>query len=164
MLVAATVLTGCSGNDEGFVVLDDMAVSSADIADGRPIPPRHTCDGDDRPPSLTWSGTPEDTEEIVVLVTDSDADGFVHWAVAGIDPQATSLSDGVGVQGTNGFGRVGYGGPCPPDGDEPHSYVFNVYALADGTGLDEGFAGEQLPDSLGEAIGAGSITATYRRR
>lgn len=35
----------------------------------------------------------------------------------------------VSVEGRTDFGSTGYGGPCPPEGDEPHRYVFTVYAL-----------------------------------
>jgi Raf kinase inhibitor-like YbhB/YbcL family protein len=31
--------------------------------------------------------------------------------------------------GTNDFGKLGYGGPCPPRGHGPHRYYFRLYAL-----------------------------------
>jgi Raf kinase inhibitor-like YbhB/YbcL family protein len=33
----------------------------------------------------------------------------------------------AGRQGKNDFGKIGYGGPCPPSGT--HHYVFRLYAL-----------------------------------
>lgn len=35
--------------------------------------------------------------------------------------------DNGAVQGLNDFGRVGYGGPCPPD--KTHRYYYKIYAL-----------------------------------
>jgi Raf kinase inhibitor-like YbhB/YbcL family protein len=49
------------------------------------------------------------------------------------------LSEGAGSDGgklpagalqtRTDFGRAGYGGPCPPEGDHPHRYLFTVFAV-----------------------------------
>jgi Raf kinase inhibitor-like YbhB/YbcL family protein len=163
LLLAAVVLTACR-QEPVIVQLEDIQITSTAFADGEQIPREHTCDGGDTPVPLTWSGVPEGTREVAVLVSDRDApgDGFVHWAVAGIDPAATAIDDEA-VEGLNGFSNIGYGGPCPPPGDEPHSYVFNVYALERGSGLDDGFEPEALTAALQNAIGAGQIVGTYAR-
>jgi Raf kinase inhibitor-like YbhB/YbcL family protein len=112
---------------------------------GDRIPPRYTCDGEDVSPPLRWSDVPEDAQGFVLIVDDPDAPGetFVHWLLYDVPGQARALPKGVdardtvpgaGTQGMNDFGRVGYGGPCPPRG-RPHLYVFTLYALDGRLGL-----------------------------
>lgn len=36
---------------------------------------------------------------------------------------------GGALQTRTDFGRPGYGGPCPPEGDHPHRYLFTVHAV-----------------------------------
>jgi Raf kinase inhibitor-like YbhB/YbcL family protein len=33
------------------------------------------------------------------------------------------------LQTRTDFGTPGYGGPCPPEGDHPHRYLFTVFAV-----------------------------------
>jgi Raf kinase inhibitor-like YbhB/YbcL family protein len=108
-------------------------VSTA-FSDGGAIPTHFTCDGEDASPDLTWSGAPEQTQSLALIVTDPDARGFVHWlaydltgAPSGGLPAAVSSSPDAPSQGTNSFGKLGYGGPCPPSGT--HHYTFVLYAL-----------------------------------
>jgi Raf kinase inhibitor-like YbhB/YbcL family protein len=103
------------------------------------IPARYTCDGEDVSPPLRWSDVPPDTRSFALVVDDPDAPAgtFVHWLLYDVPADVRELSEGiatrdvvpgVGTQGLNDFGRVGYGGPCPPAG-RPHRYVFTLYAL-----------------------------------
>ena len=102
-------------------------------ANGGTIDPRFTCDGADLSPLMTWTAPPAGTVELALLVTDDDANGYVHWAVAGIPPTAGEKGEGAtitgAVEGVNDFGETGWGGPCPPAG-APHTYRFSSYALA----------------------------------
>jgi Raf kinase inhibitor-like YbhB/YbcL family protein len=88
---------------------------------------------------LTWGGAPEGTQSFTLIADDPDApDGtWVHWVLYDIPPTLTSLPEnvakektveGAGIQGVNSFGRIGYGGPCPPSGSL-HRYFFKLYAL-----------------------------------
>jgi Raf kinase inhibitor-like YbhB/YbcL family protein len=99
---------------------------------GAPIDTRHTCDGDDVSPAMSWTAPPDGTVELALVVVDDDADGFVHWLVTGIDPGVFSIVEGAAPNGStervNSFGDVGWGGPCPPAG-ETHSYRFALHAL-----------------------------------
>lgn len=111
-------------------------LSSAAFAEGGEIPSEHTCDGGDRPLPLSWSGAPQGTTEMALIMDDPDARGFVHWVVVGIPVDATELGDQLPTgarAGQAGFGRAGYGGPCPPSGT--HRYVFTLYALSAPIGL-----------------------------
>jgi Raf kinase inhibitor-like YbhB/YbcL family protein len=119
---------------------DVFAVTSPDFKDGGDIPTAFTCDGAGRSPKLQWSGAPEKTTAFALTVDDPDAPGgsFTHWVVYNIPGAARALDEGVKPapdlgdgtkQGVNGFGKIGYGGPCPPPGP-PHRYVFAFHALA----------------------------------
>jgi Raf kinase inhibitor-like YbhB/YbcL family protein len=90
-------------------------------------------DGEDVPPPLIWSGAPAGTKSFALIVDDPDAPGgtFCHWAIFDISPAATSVGEEmpIGVhEAVNDFGRMGYGGPCPPRG-QLHHYRFRLMAL-----------------------------------
>src|SRR5262245_31157818 len=117
-------------------------IYSPAFSDGGPIPRAHTCDAADLSPPLAWSGVPDGTQELALVVDDPDAPGktWVHWVLYGILPSVTGLSAGlprdpelktpiVARQGSNDFRRVGWGGPCPPPGPA-HRYFFTLYALS----------------------------------
>ena len=102
------------------------------------IPARFTCDGADVSPPLAWSGVPEGTRSLALVVDDPDAPSstpWVHWVVCDIPPEATELEEGASDvaiplgarEGTNGWGDHGWRGPAPPKGR--HRYVFTLYAL-----------------------------------
>lgn len=115
------------------------------------IPQAYTCDGSDRSPPLEWSGVPVSAQALVLICDDPDAPTgtWSHWVVNNLPAWATGLKEGVpatetiGVdaietagnsslktmpgQAQNDFGKIGYGGPCPPSGT--HRYVFRLYAL-----------------------------------
>ncbi|UCF81885.1 MAG: YbhB/YbcL family Raf kinase inhibitor-like protein [Acidobacteriota bacterium] len=102
------------------------------------IPSKYTCDAEDVSPPLSWENPPEGTKSFSLISDDPDAPvgTWVHWVVWGIPPDARSLPEGVipdealesgARQGKTDFGRVGYGGPCPPSGT--HRYFFKLYAL-----------------------------------
>jgi Raf kinase inhibitor-like YbhB/YbcL family protein len=113
-----------------------LKITSTAFADGKAIPPRFTCDGPNVSPPLEWSGIPAKTRALALLVDDPDAPkgDFTHWMVVNLTPDTTSLPENARAfpadarQGVNGFGKVGYGGPCPPKGKQ-HRYVFHIYAL-----------------------------------
>ncbi len=134
------------------------------------IPERYTCDGMDTAPALAWRGVPGDTVELVMVCEDPDApeQTFVHWMVAGIDSASMGLEEDrlpeAAIVGRNDFDRVGYGGPCPPPGHEPHRYVYTVIASAAGLNLEPGFSARDLHDALaGQVIARGELTGRYRR-
>lgn len=106
------------------------------------IPAQHTCDGEDHSPELVWTGTPKNAKSLVVIVDDPDAPDpqtprmtWVHWILYNIPPDINKLSERLTtdklpagtLEGINDWGRVGYGGPCPPIGT--HRYFHKLYAL-----------------------------------
>lgn len=167
VLAVGVVLVACGGGsgdiDPEGTAAASLEVTSEAFEEGATIPERFTCDGQDVVPPLSWSDLPGGTEQVAVAVTDPDAPGgtFVHW-LAVLPPDGRT--DEPVTEGTNDFGDTGYGGPCPPEGDEPHRYVFTVYASGVGLGLDPGFSAADLESALGEDLQAeGRLTARYGR-
>jgi Raf kinase inhibitor-like YbhB/YbcL family protein len=116
-----------------------MLVSPA-IPPGGDIPAQYTCDGADISPPLAWSGVPQGTQSLVLVVEDPDAPSgvFRHWAAFDIPAGARGLDAGysenrpaVGFrEARNDFGKLGYGGPCPPKGHGAHHYHFRLLAIS----------------------------------
>ena len=112
-----------------------LKITSPVFAEGQQIPKRFTCDGTNISPALAWSGIPAGTKALTLILDDPDAPSglFTHWIVVNLPPETNSLPEGARAlpagsgQGINDFGKVGYGGPCPPKGR--HRYVFHLYAL-----------------------------------
>jgi Raf kinase inhibitor-like YbhB/YbcL family protein len=137
------------------------------------------CSGHNVSPELQWEQAPEGAKSFAVTVYDPDAptgSGWWHWVIFNIPPNATSLSAGAGksdgssapqgsVQSMTDFGQQGYGGPCPPQGDKPHRYIFTVYALkVDQLPLKKEASGAMVGYYLNQnALGKASLMATYGR-
>jgi Phosphatidylethanolamine-binding protein len=96
----------------------DFLPTSIAFAAGGTIPRRHSCDGEDRSPPLSWTAPPTGSRSLALILDDPDAPGgrFVHWLAWGIPPDAGGLAEGKAapLEGRNDFGTVGYRGPCPP--------------------------------------------------
>ncbi|MGH2452115.1 MAG: YbhB/YbcL family Raf kinase inhibitor-like protein [Candidatus Limnocylindria bacterium] len=130
---------------------------------------RHTCDGEDVSPSLLWSGLPEGTRSLALVVYDPDAPGgtFFHWLAWGIDAAAGGIGEGEAapVEGRNDFGKSGYAGPCPPHDHGPHRYVVRLDALDRDLDISPGADREQIEAAIRSLrIGGAELTGTYERR
>jgi Raf kinase inhibitor-like YbhB/YbcL family protein len=115
---------------------------------GGTIPKKFTCDGPDDSPRLTWTDPPAKTQSLALIMDDPDAPvgTWVHWVIYDLPPNARELTESVAKQeqlpsgarqGRNDFGKIGYGGPCPPPGNA-HRYFFKLYALDVKLGLNAG--------------------------
>jgi hypothetical protein len=113
--------------------------SSAFVPDGE-IPQKYTCQGTDTSPPLSFSGVPEGTRSLALIVDDPDAPDprapkttWVHWVLYNLPADVKGMKEGVQrlptgtLQGLNDWKRNGYGGPCPPVGR--HRYLHKLYAL-----------------------------------
>jgi Raf kinase inhibitor-like YbhB/YbcL family protein len=145
----------------------DLKVSSPAFGGHKPIPQRHTGDGEDVSPPLEWSGLPEGTKSIAVVVHDPDAplvDGFTHWVAYGISADADGLeedSDAL-TAGTTSLGEARYIGPAPPPGHGVHHYYFWVYALDEDLDLDPGLDRRALLDAIEDhVIEQARVIGTY---
>jgi Raf kinase inhibitor-like YbhB/YbcL family protein len=144
-----------------------FTISSPTIPRDAEIPVEHTCDGGDRPPDLNWADVPAGTAELLLLMDDPDAKGFVHWLVARIPAGTAQIVDGVvplgAVELTNGFGRTGYGGPCPPHGQ--HRYDFTLFALSNSVALPGSPSGAQVRRAVASSmLATAELHARYARR
>ncbi len=146
-----------------------LAITSSAFAEGGPIPREFTCDGAGTSPPLVWSGIPAGTAALFLIVDDPDAGGFIHWVASDLNPTIAGLAAGASTapnapaQGTNSFGRIGYGGPCPPSGT--HRYVFRLLAVDRPAAFRGGTAtaGSVLAAAAGHTLAEVTLTGTYRR-
>ena len=104
---------------------------------------KYSCEGEDISPDLSWSGIPQGTKSLALIVDDPDAprkEPWVHWVIFNIPASISHLKENISkqlaqdpnlrnaIQGTTDFGKTHYNGPCPPAG-KPHRYFFTLYAL-----------------------------------
>jgi hypothetical protein len=152
-----------------------LTITSSAFAHQGAIPPKHTCDGGDIPPPLEWTGLPEGTKSLALIVDDPDAPDprapkrvWVHWVLYNIPPSAQAIAEGAedlprgAREGKNDWGRPGYGGPCPPIGR--HRYFHKLYALdvvlAD---LGQPTKAELLRAMEGHVLAEAQLVGTYQR-
>jgi Raf kinase inhibitor-like YbhB/YbcL family protein len=149
----------------------EMQISSSAFKLGEPIPAKYTCDGSNVSPPVSWSHIPAATKSLVLICADPDAPmgTFVHWIVFNIDASIRSFNENEVpsgcVQGENDFGKIGYGGPCPPTGPA-HRYFFKLYALPKTLNLKEGVKKEEIikaMDSCGKLSKNETFYGIYSR-
>ena len=145
-----------------------IKITSSAFQQGANIPSKVSCDGANTNPPLQVSDAPTEAKSLVLIVDDPDAPSglFTHWAVWNISPQTSTIAEGStpkGVQGTNDFGRSGYGGPCPPSGT--HRYYFKIFALDRELDLPFGAKRSQLDAAMkGHVIARGELVGRYSRK
>jgi Raf kinase inhibitor-like YbhB/YbcL family protein len=149
-------------------------LKSSAIQPGSSIAGKYTCDGADVSPPLRWEEPPAGTQSLALLCDDPDAPMGIwsHWVIYNIPqavrelaenfPPAERRPDGT-LQGRNDFGRVGYGGPCPPPG-RPHRYFFRLYVLDLKPSLAPGLARKGLLKAIeGHVLAQAELWGTYGR-
>lgn len=145
-----------------------MKLESPNFRNGGMIPPEFTCDGSNLSPTLLISDVPSSAQSLALIMDDPDAPmgTFVHWVVWNIPPTTAEIQKGAkpaGVLGRSGFGKAGYGGPCPPSGT--HRYYFKLYALSTPLGLKEGSSKEDLLEAMkGCVLSEAMLMGTYQRK
>ncbi len=144
----------------------DFKITSTAFQEGKEIPKRFTCDGENVSPPLAWTGSPAGAKAYALIVDDPDAPSglFTHWIVFNLPASTHSLPEAAkpANQGTNGFGKPGYGGPCPPKGR--HRYFFHLYALKDElSGLTSPSRKEIDAALKGQVIGKATLMGTFQR-
>lgn len=159
----------------------EMVLRSADVVDGGTLANAQVfnsfgCTGENKSPALSWDGVPEGTKSLAITVYDPDAptgSGWWHWVAFNIPvgttmleagASLTSMPEGV-IESRTDYGVPGFGGACPPEGDESHRYIFTLHALnVEKLDLDVQASGAMVGYFLGaHSLGTASITATYGR-
>jgi Raf kinase inhibitor-like YbhB/YbcL family protein len=150
-----------------------LEITSSAFSEGEMIPTGYTCDGPDVSPDLAWTGVPETTQSLALICDDPDAPmgTWVHWVLFNIPPGARGLPGEISPDaalengarhGTNDFGRLGYGGPCPPGGT--HRYFFKLYALDTELDLASGITKAQLIEAMeGHILAEAQLMGKYKR-
>lgn len=156
----------------GFA-LSDMVLSSPAFEPGGRIPSKHTGEGQDVSPALSWSNVPGDAKAFALICHDPDAPlvtpgtyGFVHWALYNIPASATQLPEGTQdyTAGKNDMGRTGYAGPMPPEGHGVHNYYFWLLALDAEMQLEPGLSMWTLLERVEpHVIAMNRLVGTYTR-
>ncbi|MGH9863161.1 MAG: YbhB/YbcL family Raf kinase inhibitor-like protein [Candidatus Acidiferrales bacterium] len=151
-----------------------LELKSPAFSPGGDIPKKFTCDGPDLSPALSWTDPPVGTQSFTLIVDDPDAPvgTWVHWVFYDLPPSARSLPEarpktsdleGGARQGRNDFGRIGYGGPCPPPGP-PHRYFFKLYALSAELGLKPGATKADVEKAMkGKILAQAELMGRYKR-
>ena len=151
-----------------------LQLTSSAFAQGQTIPRKYTGDGDDHSPPLAWSAPPPETKSLALICDDPDAPrgAWVHWVLFNLPVAQRSLVEATpaserlptgALQGTNDFGKIGYGGPAPPPG-KPHRYYFKLYALSAMLPLPAGSTKSQLLNAIkGHVLDEGEYMDTYKR-
>ncbi|NIU49654.1 MAG: YbhB/YbcL family Raf kinase inhibitor-like protein [Thermoplasmata archaeon] len=147
-----------------------MRLSSPAFEPNGSIPTRFACNGADVSPPLRWSGIPEGTETLALIVDDPDAPRgvWVHWVAYNLSPDPGGLEAAASGslpeparEGRNSWGSTGYGGPCPPSG--AHRYVFKLYALDASLDLDKPDKPALLQAMEGHTLGHAELVGRYAR-
>jgi hypothetical protein len=171
-VLAASATAPTTGGEE----MQKMELISSAFEPGGEIPAAHTCQGGDLSVPLSWSGVPEGTKSLALIVDDPDAPDpkapkmtWVHWVLYDVPPEVTSLPAGVkdlppGTrEGLNDWKRTGYGGPCPPIGR--HRYFHKLYALDTVLpDLDHPTKDRLLAAMAGHVLASGELIGTYEKR
>ena len=169
--------TACGANDQQPAGTKNMTiqVTSTAFAEGRGIPVKYTCDGQEISPPLQWSNAPMNTQSFALIADDPDAPvgTWVHWVIYDLPANTTELAENTpkseqlpngARQGVNDFNRPGYGGPCPPPG-KPHRYFFKLYALDRMLDLKPGATKKDLLKAMeGHVLGEGQLMGMYQRQ
>lgn len=152
----------------------EITIESRDFKEGEPIPSKFTCEGSNISPQLSWTCETEGVKTYVLIVEDPDSPSgnFTHWIVYNIPSRVNSLMQNSTptknvpdeiLMGTNDFGRIGYGGPCPPSGI--HRYFFRMYGLNTAVHLDSGATKREVLKKMeGHIIARGELMGTYQKQ
>jgi Raf kinase inhibitor-like YbhB/YbcL family protein len=173
------IIEGCNNNTIKATHPSDLPsitpfrLSSPAFNNGDNIPAIYTCDSSDISPSLHWNNPFNNTSTYALIMDDPDApvNTWVHWIVYNIPaadtalemhaPVDSTLTNGI-KQGLTSFRKIGYGGPCPPEGS--HRYFFKLYALDTKLNVPAGLTKQQLLNAMkGHILAEADLMGRYTR-
>ena len=160
-----------------------MQLTSSAFQAQQAIPRRYSGESEDVSPELRWSDVPASAQSFALICEDPDAPRvpgrdhpFVHWVIYNLSANTSMLPEGLpkqasvtsapieADQGTNSFGRLGYGGPMPPVGHGAHHYHFKLYALDRELSLSAGVTKHDLMKAMeGHVIAESELIGLYER-
>lgn len=146
-----------------------MELKSTAFLNNQMIPKKYTCEGENVSVPLNWAKAPSSTKSFALVVDDPDAPVGVwdHWLIYNIPSDQTSLDEAQKIQspllqGKNSWGKMAYGGPCPPSGT--HHYHFKLYALSDSLPATSGYTKAALEKLMeGKIIEQTSLVGLYKK-
>jgi Raf kinase inhibitor-like YbhB/YbcL family protein len=150
-----------------------MHLYSSEFLTGTSIPFKYTCDGENLSPPLTWEDPPPGTQSFALIVSDPDAPNgtFTHWVLYNLPADLRRLPESIpnqhtlpngSRQGKNDFEQIGFGGPCPPNGN--HRYFFKLHALDRSLDLAPGASSEDVLQAMdGHVLDAAELMGLYGR-
>lgn len=153
-----------------------LSITSPAFDHGGMIPRKYTCEGDDQSPLLEWSGAPDGTKSLALILDDPDAPDpakpqrvYVHWVLYNISPTVSGLPEGASksgvpagtITGINDWGKKEWGGPCPPIGR--HRYFFKLYALDDTFHLPQAKKQDLERAMQGHILAQAELMGTYQK-
>ena len=161
---------------------EPFTISSSSFKDGERLAVKNAgnnkanpnCVGENISPALSWSGVPEGTKSLALMMFDPEGrppGGVSHWVAYGIAPTVTGFAEGevskasdkyVGGTSTQGVGF--YSGPCTPAG-APHHYTLTLIATdLEPSALAPGLKRDELIKALdGHAKGATGLIGTFSK-
>lgn len=170
-LIFLNVLNNVKGKTMSII-----KITSNNFENNQTLPIDQTCDGRNISPQLSWGNVPTATKSFSIICDDPDAPSrtWVHWVIFNIPAQETSLAEHVttdkqlangALQGINDFGKIGYGGACPPQGHGTHRYFFKIYALDTKLDLQPGITKQELEQAMqGHILATGELVGIYSRK
>jgi len=177
-LIAVILLCSCQGKLQsnpqkiGGKSME-LKITSSAFEEGGMIPKQYTCDGANISPPLRWTSVPLGTKSLALICDDPDAPMgiWVHWIISNLPTNINELPESIppqktlengAKQGINDFPKIGYGGPCPPNGT--HRYYFKLYALDTEIDLDAGATKRELLKAIkGHILAEGQLMGRYKR-
>ena len=160
----------------------ELRIWSNSLSEKEPIAKKYIysdlgCNGNNISPHLEWGGAPNGTKSFAIIAFDPDAPtktGWCHWGVINIPSNITKIEEGASNNNSlpanaretlTSYGEHKYGGPCPPKGDNPHRYIFSVYAIKEeALNFDQSLRPEMYIKKIEEnSIGKAQIVFKYGR-
>jgi Raf kinase inhibitor-like YbhB/YbcL family protein len=152
-----------------------MQLTSAVFQQGAEIPSYYTSDGEDVSPEISWKDAPANTKSFVLVMHDPDAPrpgGYTHWVLYDIPAETGHIEEkvpnqeqipGLGTQGKNDAGKIGYAGPAPPSGT--HRYFFRLFAIDKMLELAPGATHQQVSAAIkGHILAQAELMGTYEKK
>lgn len=137
------------------------------------ILPAETCEGPDYTPEVWIEGLWAPYFALIMDDPSASAGGFTHWILWNVEavpvvprniPKSMELTSPIiARQGRNSLGKIGYSGPCPPEGEE-HTYSIRIYGLDEPLDLNPGSTRDWLERKMdGHIVQYGQADIHYQR-